>query len=379
MQMDLINVVGIGGLSLNLEGLETAGKDVVSDIKADLADKDTVTSAATTLINPFGAEGGPGGVGASILIQNVQNSTNASIQSGALVNAGGAERWSRNFDPTASGVVSDNGINFDEPTDLSTGDAIVYDVGPGGKAIGDLQDGATYYVIVDPTDPNRIQLAASLEDAEEGNAIALDPSTAAGTDQQFVAPGVSVNANTGLFDFGLGYAGAGASTFGLSGTFSGAMVADTTHAHIDPGATIVTTGAVDVSAIDELTQVAISGDVTDSRNVGASVGLNLISRDTQAYIGAGIDPATGQPMAPSSMPTTIDAGGPITVNALNDGASGPSRWPEPSPRPPSPTPRPSKGRATTFSPRISRPRSPSAWDSSRTPRSTFRSRTNWGC
>src|SRR5262249_37407936 len=97
---------------------------------------------------------------------------------------------------------------------------------------------------------------------------------------------------------------------------------DTTHAHIDTGATVTSESAVGVSALDESTEIGITGAVTAAENVGVGIsfGLNVISRDTQAFVGAGIDPSTGQPKTPGSPHTTIDADGPVTVQPVTDGA-----------------------------------------------------------
>src|SRR5262249_46229389 len=245
-----------------------------------------------------------------------------SIQAGANVTAAGDTRPVLDFDPTKPGTVSGNYINFTDDTGHSTGDAVVYHVGPGGKAIGGLKDGATYYVIADLNNTKHFQPADSSEHASKGVALALDPSLAAGTDHQFGDTGVSVRAANRAFDFALGQAGGQASTFGLSGAFTVAVVDDTTHAHIDPGAVVKSESAVGVSALDDSTEIGITGGVASAGNlgVGISFGLNLISRDTQAYVGAGIDPSTGQPKTPGSTHTTIDADGPVTVQAVTDGA-----------------------------------------------------------
>src|SRR5262249_45305692 len=275
-EMNLIHVAGVGSLGFNIEGIAGAKEAVSETIKKNLGRKDQLLAGAKSLLNPFGAEGEKGGIGASFLIQDITNTTDASIQAGAQVSAGGeGTRWSRTFDPTKPGVVSDNWINFTDNTDRSTGDAVVYHVGPGGTAIGGLKDGATYYVIADPNNPKRFQLADSLEHASHGVALALDPSQAAGTQHQFGDTGVAVNAATRAFDFAFGQAGGQASTFGLAGAFTVALVNNTTHAHVDPGAVIESDSAVGVQALDESTHIAITGAVTAAANLGVGVSLGL--------------------------------------------------------------------------------------------------------
>jgi hypothetical protein len=71
----------------------------------------------------------------------------------------------------ASQVIG-NEIVFGQATNLHTGDAVVYNDG-GSTPIGGLVSGQTYFVIVDPANPDRISLAATLADANAGNAITL--------------------------------------------------------------------------------------------------------------------------------------------------------------------------------------------------------------
>src|SRR5262249_32084079 len=184
-EMNLINGVGVGALGFSIEGIANTKESVEEAIKKGLGRKDQILQGVKNLINPFGAEGKQNGVGASFLIQDIKNTTDASIQAGADVTAAGDTRPVLDFDPTKPGRVSDNWINFTDDTGHSTGDAVVYHVGPGGKAIGGLKDGATYYIIADPDNTKRFQLADSSEHASNGVALALDPSVAAGTDHQF--------------------------------------------------------------------------------------------------------------------------------------------------------------------------------------------------
>ncbi len=70
-----------------------------------------------------------------------------------------------------------NSITYGSSVPYSTGEELVYDDG-GGSDIGGLANGQTYYAIVDPSNPDQLQLAASADDATAGNAI---PLTSAGT------------------------------------------------------------------------------------------------------------------------------------------------------------------------------------------------------
>ena len=75
------------------------------------------------------------------------------------------------FDPATQvalqgAAAGSNTITLGTDHDLKTGDRVVYTVGTGGKAIGGLKDGATYYVIA--VDARRVQLCATRADADAG-------------------------------------------------------------------------------------------------------------------------------------------------------------------------------------------------------------------
>jgi len=76
-------------------------------------------------------------------------------------------------------------IAFTKPHGLSTGDAVIYDVGEEGTAIGGLTNGSVYYVVV--VDAETIRLAASSGDALaiDPKCIDLDPSPAVGDAHTF--------------------------------------------------------------------------------------------------------------------------------------------------------------------------------------------------
>ena len=73
--MNLIGVVGIGGLSLNFTG----GVKLFEAIKKNKSGADKFGS----LVNPFGAEGDKGGIGGTFIIDVINNTTEAAIQTGA--------------------------------------------------------------------------------------------------------------------------------------------------------------------------------------------------------------------------------------------------------------------------------------------------------
>ncbi len=290
--MQTIGVVGVGGLNLNLEG----GIESAKDLKSAFNGKGSILTGVTDLANPFGAEGNEGGIGASLLTESEVNDTEASIDAGAQVYAGST---TDSFDPTTPGAVSGNSIHFTSAPGLATGTPVIYESDPKGKPIGGLVNGKTYYVIANTggpgqlaantPDPTYLQLAATEADALNGVPIKLDGSVAAGTNHNLVVGGLTVSASTPVFMFDMGQAGGSGSSLGFGGAVTVGVVNNTTHAHIDAQALINTIGPLAVLANDDLERIALTGGVVASANIGVGIamGFNVISRDTQAYIGAG--------------------------------------------------------------------------------------------
>ena len=305
-----INVVGIGALSLNFAGGISSFKDLTSAVGTP---SDKLLGGVQDLFNPFGASGSEGGIGASIDIDNVTDTTIADVGTGAQVYTGAGASLS--FNPATA--VSGNTITSTQPINFATGAPVIYQTS--GTPIGGLENGATYYVIANPTNGDQIQLALTPADATAGNAIVLDPSQATGS-QSLVAPSMIVGATTPVFDLAFAEAGSGGSSFGIAGAITVGLVNNTTLAHIDTGAQIQSGGGIDISAIDDLTRIGVDGGVAKSQSVGVgiSLGVNVISRDTEAFIGAGYD-SNGDLLAPGAGGTIVTAAGPIAIDATTTG------------------------------------------------------------
>ena len=308
--MTLINVVGIGALSLNFAGGIAAYKDLT---KAVGTPSDKMLSGIQDLFNPFGASGSEGGIGASLDIDNVNDTTIADVGAGAQVYTGAGPSLS--FDPATA--VSGNTITSTQPINFQTGAPVIYQTG--GTPIGGLENGATYYVIANPTNGDEIQLALTPEDAAAGTAIALDASQATGS-QSLVAPSLIVGATTPVFDLAFAEAGSGGSSFGIAGAITVGLVNNSTQARVDTGAQIQSGSGIDISAIDDLTRIGVDGGVAKSQSfgVGISLGVNVISRDTEAFIGTGYD-SSGNLLPPGVSGTVINAAGPIAIDATTTG------------------------------------------------------------
>lgn len=76
------------------------------------------------------------------------------------------------FNPAFAFDMATGRLRFPEPIDFSTGDEIRYSAGV-GQAIPGLVDGAIYFAIVDPQDPNGLRLASSAADALAGRSVEL--------------------------------------------------------------------------------------------------------------------------------------------------------------------------------------------------------------
>ena len=230
-----VGVAGsVGTYTLNLDTFAWVGSE------ADLWAQGSVLVSAydsTNAVLTAGSISGAGtvGVGASIEVSVTNKDIKAYIDQNAVVNAVGngnglvafSGSYSETYveDNTPPNV--DNNVQIERQTfDLSavnsnedtidlgsshsyqTGQALVYSSGKDAEgnlfdAVGGLEDGLTYYVIVDPLNPNKIRLATDYLNAKEGIFIQLDPAVANGSthslwdgqidkfDAKFKLPGIS--------------------------------------------------------------------------------------------------------------------------------------------------------------------------------------------
>ncbi|MCG6951721.1 MAG: hypothetical protein LJE90_05065, partial [Betaproteobacteria bacterium] len=125
---------------------------------------------------------------------------------------------------------------------------------------------------------------------------------------------LEVRADAKLLNLGFAQSGGQGGQFGASGSFSVVSGSRSTLAHIDGGA-IVTGGALALTAHDDVTLVNgvgafIKGEAT---GIGVSVAVNLLDRDTVAFIGND----AGLPAANAG--TSIDVSGSLTLDAQASG------------------------------------------------------------
>ncbi|MFN9373585.1 MAG: lectin-like domain-containing protein, partial [Planctomycetaceae bacterium] len=77
------------------------------------------------------------------------------------------------FNPDFTVDFQGNSLVFASPVTFQTGDPVIYSVGAGGQPIPGLVNGATYFAIVNPSQPNNLQLATSRANANLTQAISF--------------------------------------------------------------------------------------------------------------------------------------------------------------------------------------------------------------
>ena len=176
------------------------------------------------------------------------------------------------FDAGTQVDTSGSAIDFPTNPGLQTGETFIYN-DDGGTPIGQLKSGHTYFVIVNPATPDVVQLAP--------------------------------NANAAFLGDFIGFTSTGSGEQSL--TFTG----DGQNLNLIPASVVV-------EAHDSNLLFNVSGGVMAAQNigVGASVALDVVKRDTEAFIG---DPSNVTSTVQNS---TLTSGGAIIVDAENDGEIG---------------------------------------------------------
>ncbi|MEO0465166.1 MAG: LEPR-XLL domain-containing protein, partial [Pseudomonadota bacterium] len=161
-----------------------------TQVLAELSDGITVTASETVDLRATGnqdawaeatgeaADGGNGTVGAAVALNVTDADVLARTNDTDISSDGVTVLAGMDTSETALSVDTAQAVNFEYDTiflgedhGLSTGDEVTYAQGTGGTAIGGLTDATPYFVIED--EDGRIKLAASAQDATDGNAIDL--------------------------------------------------------------------------------------------------------------------------------------------------------------------------------------------------------------
>ncbi|HUU83030.1 MAG TPA: hypothetical protein VM243_05950, partial [Phycisphaerae bacterium] len=261
--------------------------------------------------------GGTAGVGVAAGVTVVDKTTEAFLGPNADVTGkGGGSGVTTHTGQFAVGSVADSGsedfgevpaatitevgqandtIRFDEPHGFATGQAVIYTKGTSDVGIeggGKLEDGQTYYVIAEDTDNTldsaTIKLAATDEDAHEGKAIDLAPSTLSGTHS--LTDGIPSVPNGDVTAPGQQLQSGANTNFDNEGGNDLAPDEDTqTKQRTSVAGTQAGFKGVAVTAVnqDDIETIAISGGGagTVAVNIGGSV--CVITNNTSAYVAGG--------------------------------------------------------------------------------------------
>ncbi|MGD8420264.1 MAG: hypothetical protein PVJ78_07525, partial [Gammaproteobacteria bacterium] len=197
------------------------------------------------------------------------------------------EGGTQTFDPSSKVDNSENTIELAAEHGYTAGDALVYNNG-GGTSIGGLNDGQTYYVIAVDGEPNQIKLAATVADAQAGDAVSIDKTPATGSSH-------TLTDRSSDFE-SLSISGAGTADVGLAGSFALNRIDNTTEAVVagivGAGNGTDTTDDDDVSVEAQNFSLAgaeakskVDGNDSDA-GVGASGGFNFVDNTTRALLAA---------------------------------------------------------------------------------------------
>ena len=301
--------VDVGLISNNTQALVGAGAQIAAKKEADvfaLSDWAVNSNAIA-----FGA--GLGGIGGGIIVYTIggnfsaQYSTSGgsssalSGQSSSILSfvdstvgtlTGRAQTNdatnSPTFNPSSAVNNTTHTIDLGSDPGLKTGDTVVYSDG-GGTPIDHLVDGQTYFVIVNPNNPDDIQLASSYENAQNGVAIAIDTTGTSGSAHQLLA------GNTGLADAGRATAAANSPAQLAGAATNGTAPAAGTTAGINGGASPNSKGAfttinaptVSVKSNAQLNYTGQAGAVgIGAVALGVGVGVVHVDLPAIAYIGS---------------------------------------------------------------------------------------------
>ncbi|MFN3348008.1 beta strand repeat-containing protein, partial [Pseudorhodoplanes sp.] len=198
------------------------------------------------------------------------------------------------FNPASAVNTGTDTITLGADSGLNTGDSVVYSAN-GNSAIGGLEDGKVYFAIVDPSQPQRIKLAATYEDAFAGRAIDLTGG-ATGSNHRLSASSAQIGE--------IARQSSARNTPSVSGALSATGIrASGTAAAIESGAAIVA-GDIDVVARQKLDFTTRGGGVgAGAGALGVGIVVLDIDVDTTSYIAPNVV-LTGLYPANSSLSVT---------------------------------------------------------------------------
>ena len=293
---------GLDGLSVLLGGDLGLGDNLYNGLVTTLAG------------DPGSADADKAVVGLGLDLQFFTNEATARIGGGALVNQDPAYQ-------TATQAVSVTATNAATLVDVAGDTALNLSV-PGG--LDALQEGISeggvkgLQSIVNPLGlSGRNVIGPAVIVTITGNTTTAEVAAGAAVHTGPAGAGLTVDAEQDTFSLALAQTGARASEFGITASVTVDARTDVTTADIATGATI-TGGPVAVTAVDTTDRYGIDGGFVLGQKVGvgASVGVNDLSRTTTAYVGADTPDADN---SPASAPPIITSAGAVTVDAEDHG------------------------------------------------------------
>src|SRR5262249_7686738 len=176
-------------------------------------------------VGSVGSQAGKNAVGASIYIMVAKNTTTTTVGSGAQIYTAMPAAAVQTFTPTSVDTTT-NTIDLGYDHAFTTGEPLFYDnSGSPDTDIGGLQRGHVYYAIVDPSQPTKLRLAASLADATAITAVPVTllasdtdhPNRGYGSGHSFTPAALSVTAETTNLEVSLAASGGAAAEQGVAG------------------------------------------------------------------------------------------------------------------------------------------------------------------
>ena len=173
-----ISVSGSGAVAVGaLIGANVISNNVVSEISgSEVRSDSTLDITASNTSNILSLTTGVAGSGTASVMVSLSGNVVSNTTSAGISDSGGLQQTLSSTGEVRGSFVLDNvdlasdSITLGSNSELETGDTLIYRRS-GGEAIGGLDDGTTYYVIV--ADDGSIQLATTRSDALAGNAVDL--------------------------------------------------------------------------------------------------------------------------------------------------------------------------------------------------------------
>ncbi|KUG05437.1 hypothetical protein ASZ90_017119 [hydrocarbon metagenome] len=261
------------------------------------------------------AKGAKVSICGAVTVLDLDGTAHAYIAENALINQDSDPLYRTGLQQVAveSKVVNETmhmGGNVELPGISGEGTSFKIKVTPGGSGVGGDTIGVGGTVLIITCDNE------STAEIKEGVALYGD--------------NLRVTADNKNFIVTLAASGGESGTFGFNGTFSLVKMNNTTLAIIDNGARVEvgdllipgTNSSLLVRANDDSFVVTISGGVAMAKSVGigASIAINEIVRDTEAYIGNPLEDLLSEGKPVSAF--TVSSDGPILVEAANGGYIG---------------------------------------------------------